>query len=453
MKKITSILLSTILVFIFSGAGFAEDAPVTPAETVEVAEASVATEPSAGAHAPVPAEQPPIVKETEPPAETGEPPPTEMPSAEPPAETAESAETHVVTETPAPAAYTFAFVFEEDAHAETKESGEALNLEVGESFQLTYTVSPEGTEVIWESEDEAIAVVSEGGEIEALAPGNVLISATLPDGKTADLLVSIDEVQSASTLPLKKEKKPDPDAIPQMDAPTAANPTNLAWETNYVGSWDMVTAATSYHIKLLRDANRLFEISVNPGTDKSTNRCFYEFSNYFTESGNYQFFVQAKVYVNSVLYTSEYVSSDTVQYTKPSEKLGAATNLQWGEKGIDTAYGRMEYVYACFDMPGNANGDYYLVQAYSFDGEADAWNIATASQHTLPTNPGPTQTELYFPAGIAADTLYRFEVTVLSTRLNEITNSDKAESEAVELATYTYTAPPTPVEHSSSTSR
>lgn len=69
-----------------------------------------------------------------------------------------------------------------------------LSLTIGETYQLSATVSPENAdyeEIVWESSDEAIAVVDETGKVTAVSAGEVLIRASVDDkSSTCDVTVN-----------------------------------------------------------------------------------------------------------------------------------------------------------------------------------------------------------------------------------------------------------------------
>lgn len=71
---------------------------------------------------------------------------------------------------------------------------ENLTLLSGERSAVPYALSPnntEKTEAIWSSSDDSIVSVNNSGEVSALSPGTVTISAAIPDGNTEKCIVTV----------------------------------------------------------------------------------------------------------------------------------------------------------------------------------------------------------------------------------------------------------------------
>lgn len=72
------------------------------------------------------------------------------------------------------------------------------NMKVGETNELTVTITPENTEnisITWSSNDEDIATVNSRGKVVALKAGTVNITATTSNGKTDMLTIPVEEVK------------------------------------------------------------------------------------------------------------------------------------------------------------------------------------------------------------------------------------------------------------------
>jgi uncharacterized protein (TIGR02145 family) len=68
----------------------------------------------------------------------------------------------------------------------------AYNLPVGDARTFVATVSPEGTAVTWDSEDDDVVTVDENGLVTAIAEGTATITAILAEGeKTAECEVTV----------------------------------------------------------------------------------------------------------------------------------------------------------------------------------------------------------------------------------------------------------------------
>jgi len=97
---------------------------------------------------------------------------------------------------------------ESNQDTETKIKGisvhpESLELEIGEQFPLSVTVSPKNAtnrKVVFESDNESVASVNEDGIVEALAAGEAIITATSEDGgHKAGCTVSVTETLDVLT--------------------------------------------------------------------------------------------------------------------------------------------------------------------------------------------------------------------------------------------------------------
>lgn len=68
-----------------------------------------------------------------------------------------------------------------------------LNLTEGEQYSISVSVYPSDAEqtVLWSSDDETVAVVSDSGLVTALSQGNCIIAATTSNGKSATCAVSV----------------------------------------------------------------------------------------------------------------------------------------------------------------------------------------------------------------------------------------------------------------------
>lgn len=73
-----------------------------------------------------------------------------------------------------------------------------ISMKVGETTQLTATITPENTEnksVTWLSNDEDIATISSTGKVVALKPGTVNITVTTSNEKTDTIEITIEEIK------------------------------------------------------------------------------------------------------------------------------------------------------------------------------------------------------------------------------------------------------------------
>ena len=110
------------------------------------------------------------------------------------------------------------------------------SLPVGSTQTLTATITPEGAKVTveWSSDDDAIAVVNENGEVTGVAPGTTVISARA-DESVATCKVTVTEVKptaiklSAAALQLAVEEQ---HALEVVLTPTNAVADDLAWSTS-----------------------------------------------------------------------------------------------------------------------------------------------------------------------------------------------------------------------------
>ena len=110
------------------------------------------------------------------------------------------------------------------------------SLPVGSTQTLTATIAPEGAKVtvVWSSEDDAVAVVNENGEVTGVAPGTTVISARA-DESVATCKVTVTEVKptaiklSAATLKLSVEEQ---QVLEVVLTPSNAVADDLTWSTS-----------------------------------------------------------------------------------------------------------------------------------------------------------------------------------------------------------------------------
>ena len=110
------------------------------------------------------------------------------------------------------------------------------SLPVGSTQTLTATIAPEGAKVtvVWSSEDDAVAVVNENGEITGVAPGTTVISARAEES-VATCKVTVTEVKptaiklSAATLKLAVEEQ---QVLEVVLTPSNAVADDLSWSTS-----------------------------------------------------------------------------------------------------------------------------------------------------------------------------------------------------------------------------
>ena len=109
------------------------------------------------------------------------------------------------------------------------------SLPVGSTQTLTATIAPEGAKVTveWSSEDDAVAVVNENGEVTGVAPGTTVISARAEES-VATCKVTVTEVKptainlSAASLKLAVEEQ---QVLEVVLTPSNAVADDLTWET------------------------------------------------------------------------------------------------------------------------------------------------------------------------------------------------------------------------------
>lgn len=82
------------------------------------------------------------------------------------------------------------------------------NMQVGDNFQLTTTISPDNAtnhSVFWSSSDENVAIVDDNGVVTALASGTTQIKATANDGsgKSAACKITVDKNNNLSISEMK----------------------------------------------------------------------------------------------------------------------------------------------------------------------------------------------------------------------------------------------------------
>ena len=110
------------------------------------------------------------------------------------------------------------------------------SLPVGSTQTLTATIAPEGVKVtvVWSSEDDAVAVVNENGEVTGVAPGTTVISARAEES-VATCKVTVTEVKptaiklSAATLKLAVEEH---QVLEVVLTPSNAVADDLTWSTS-----------------------------------------------------------------------------------------------------------------------------------------------------------------------------------------------------------------------------
>ena len=110
------------------------------------------------------------------------------------------------------------------------------SLPVGSTQTLTATIAPEGAKVtvVWSSEDDAVAVVNENGEVTGVAPGTTVISARAEES-VATCKVTVTEVKptaiklSAASFKLAVEEQ---QVLEVVLTPSNAVADDLTWSTS-----------------------------------------------------------------------------------------------------------------------------------------------------------------------------------------------------------------------------
>lgn len=330
MKKSLALLLSLAMVLSGISFGFAEETlppeePAAPSESLEEAMA--------------PDESP------------EEPESTDTPTSEP-----EASEEPDPIETPQETAipYSLVFVFENPEE-------EFLAMTVGEKATPEIIVTPEGAEILWASGDEAIALTSVGGEIEAIAVGEVTITATLPDGSEAELTVLVTEPPAPedtetpaaeateTSTPVTLTEVETPEAPESAEIPLYNEPlvrdqlpqvTGLHWEDRMM-AWTPIPNTHGYRLVLYKDGVEFFrdEIDGNDYDDRwPDDSQYFGSSTLILEEGAYYFTITALgdlKYIDSPPAESpvyhHVVSSDTmpVPYNLRLEKVGTSYDAKW----------------------------------------------------------------------------------------------------------------------------
>jgi uncharacterized protein YjdB len=145
------------------------------------------------------------------------------------------------------------------------------NLPVGSSQTLVATVKPEGAEVtvVWTSENEEIAIVSENGEVTGVAPGTTTISAQA-DESVATCKVTVTEVKPTK-IALNKTSIEIPVEtqylLEVVLTPSNAVASDLVWVTS---NNEVVTVEQSGLVTAVSEGNATITVKCNGNTLAAT---------------------------------------------------------------------------------------------------------------------------------------------------------------------------------------
>jgi len=221
--------------------------------------------------------------------------------------------------------------------------------------------------------------------------------------------VAVPEVPAGVTPVATPTPVPTPSPAPvSTPAPTINGrlpaPQNLAWGLNFALDFDGVPQAEgSYRVRIFRDGVEVFNGPNNQGMYRPRVSLFV-YATEINESGTYQFAISA-VYDNRYDHpnNSAWAYSPTIVYTRPTQSLGAPTNLRWES--------RASGYYAVWDMPHNAtNNDFFRVYTY-----------VTAADGTSQRGGGLTSQTTSRVIPRVQDGMY-FRVRPISRRLEVVAN-------------------------------
>lgn len=148
---------------------------------------------------------------------------------------------------------------------------ESQELPIGDSVRINYSLSPADAtnqRIIWESDDESIAVVSESGYVTGIELGTAIIKATTEDGGFSDsveiTVTDFKSVEQQTELFLNIYPNPTSDKIyiepagsmvlNRYEAVVSDNSGNILLSAFDAKSIDLTGLATgSYHITIISD--------------------------------------------------------------------------------------------------------------------------------------------------------------------------------------------------------
>ncbi|WP_238916975.1 Ig-like domain-containing protein [Clostridium sp. YIM B02555] len=116
-----------------------------------------------------------------------------------------------------------------------------MNLNVGDSQQLTATTTPAGAQVTWKSSDPSVATVDSTGKVTGVKEGTCTITATTADGLTATCVVTV-TLKGIEPNPNPTPDPTDTDKIVNIAHAKGTNTNNPGGEVTIIfhGSADTI---------------------------------------------------------------------------------------------------------------------------------------------------------------------------------------------------------------------
>lgn len=146
-----------------------------------------------------------------------------------------------------------------------------LTLDPGDTQQLTATIVPENAtnkRIVWSSEDDAIATVTNDGLVTAVAKGNIKIWVKTPDGTvSASTALTVNEMDFAKKVKVGTYKGAFVMYVNEGDATPKYNFTNMDAVVTYV-SLNMVKVKINTLVQMLSSYVVLdCDLTVSPSSE------------------------------------------------------------------------------------------------------------------------------------------------------------------------------------------
>ena len=106
-----------------------------------------------------------------------------------------------------------------------------MDLNVGDSQQLTATTTPAGAQVTWTSSDSSIATVDSNGNVTGVKEGQATITATTADGLTATCTVTVSKEDESISLNKSTTDLTTGDSE-TLIATTTPSAVNVTWSSS-----------------------------------------------------------------------------------------------------------------------------------------------------------------------------------------------------------------------------